>query len=163
MVTEYHHHSRQDLAIEVEYFEMDKLRSQFEELLRGYRDYRSLDSNDMLPEERQDLKKRADLATNTFQAAFRGQLSSNRNTLNSTPIPEAINTMMSWATQIMPRHAHSQPLGPKEYFADVRDWPPHLQTLTTEVAGAGQSSLWPFICKIRYVHLLEIETSANHF
>ncbi|KAF2789491.1 hypothetical protein K505DRAFT_365563 [Melanomma pulvis-pyrius CBS 109.77] len=145
VVTEYHFHERDDFIIQVDYFTLEALRRQFKELLRAYREYQSLpNDSDITNEERADLKKRADLAKNTFSASFKERLVQNPGILLSLPFDQAVNIMIVWALQILPQQETT-----RESFGLIRQCSARLTQLTSETDSVAQTCVWPFIRKIR--------------
>lgn len=169
-MTEFHYHDRDGFFINVEYFSREDLRTQFEEFLHLYRNHRDLSAtpqngNDRAddPHEREDLQRRNELATSTFQAAFPAHFTGDSEVFQSLPISEALDTLMDWVSTILPREAQGQPSGTQDFFDNIGQYSNRLKVLTSE-NEAPQRNLWPFIRKIRYVtyvlppHLCETET-----
>ncbi|ORY11257.1 hypothetical protein BCR34DRAFT_484487 [Clohesyomyces aquaticus] len=149
VVTEYHYHDRNDFVIDVDYFTIDDLEDQFRELLRGYREFRN-NSQNMNQDEREAMKKRADLAENTFKASFGARFDNNNRLFLSSPLEEVVTTMVAWATEILPRPgALNQEGRTQESFATIDICSERLQALTSETESAVQVVSWPFIRKIR--------------
>jgi len=129
----------------VDYFTLEELKAQFKDLLQAYRDYKSLTSeSDITAEEREDLKKKADLAGSTFTSSFRDRLAQNPRILLSSPFDHTLDTMMDWASQILPRQGNMQ-----SSFALIEQCSSRLNQLTSETDDAARTSVWPFIRKIR--------------
>jgi hypothetical protein len=157
-VTEYIHHDREDFVIHVEYFSIEELKTQFQELLRAYRDFKSLsnrvssrheDGKD--DDDKGELKKKAILAEETFEASFRTRLASVPTLLSSMPFDEAIKTLTRWASLLLPRQKG------KETFSTVAACSSRLRELASEaddscLSDQGPRTCWPFIQKLQ-VHL----------
>ncbi|KAF2194396.1 hypothetical protein K469DRAFT_495226, partial [Zopfia rhizophila CBS 207.26] len=153
-VTEYLFHDRDDFIIHVDYFPLDELKKQFEELLRAYRDYQSLprnsrgrDEDDEDDIDRKGLQRQADLARETFRASFTERLEQTPTVLSSMPFEHAVGTMVEWASQLLPRQ------GGQESFSTVEGCSSRLRELTSESDDSlpnGESrTCWPFIQKLR--------------
>ncbi|KAF2108978.1 hypothetical protein BDV96DRAFT_652220 [Lophiotrema nucula] len=150
VVTEYHYHDRDDFLIEVDYFTLEELRTQFQQLLRAYREHQSADGSGMTTEERDDLKRRADLAISTFNASFRENLHSTPGVLTALPFDHAIETLMDWTTQILGRPAGAgRGSASRESFENTGECSDRLQLLTSEFEERDRACLWPFIRKIK--------------
>jgi hypothetical protein len=129
----------------VDYFTLEEVKKQFEDLLQAYREYKSLTPrSDITAEERENLKKKADLASSTFTSSFRDRLAQNPRILLSSPFDRTLNTMMDWASQILPRQGNMQ-----TSFALIEQCSSRLNQLTSETDDAARTSVWPFIRKIR--------------
>lgn len=98
----------------------------------------------MSAEEREEFKKREELALNTFKASFRTRLDDNPELLLSLPLEQALDTMMTWTTQILSHQGPTQ-----ETFDTDDQCSSRLKVLTSEMDGDGQICLWPFIKKLR--------------
>ncbi|RYP01347.1 hypothetical protein DL765_010864 [Monosporascus sp. GIB2] len=152
-VTEYLFHDRDDFIIHVDYFPLDELKRQFEELLRAYRDYQSLPRNsggrveDDEDGHNRRLQRKADLAKETLRASFRERLEQTPTVLFSMPFEHAVETMVEWASQLLPRQ------GGQESFRTVEECSSRLRELSSESGDSlpnGESrTCWPFIQKLR--------------
>ncbi|KAM0427908.1 hypothetical protein ACHAPT_007367 [Fusarium lateritium] len=100
VVTEFHHHSRDTLDIEVDLFTMDELQEQLTGMLQSYRHYR-FHSDDMEDAERRDNEASANLARDTFQAMFRGRLNDEAFLINR-PEEDVLETLFQWASRERP-------------------------------------------------------------
>ncbi|KAF2688370.1 hypothetical protein K458DRAFT_414140 [Lentithecium fluviatile CBS 122367] len=154
-VTEYLFHDRDDFIVKVDYFPLDELKKQFEELLTAYRDYQSLpprnsrggtengeDDND-----RRTLQRKADLAGQTFRASFRERLEQTPTVLSSMPFGHAVGTMVEWASLLLPQQ------GRQESFSTIEGCSSRLRELTSESDDSLPSGVsrtcWPFIQKLQ--------------
>lgn len=151
VVTEYHYHNKEDFIIQIDYFSLTELSTQFDELLRAHREYRRSSGDKMLPEEREDLKKRSELADSTFKACFKSRLTINHAIMNKLSIEDALKTMKQWASELIPADAQRD-REVREVYTDARACSQRLQELTSEIEEPGESCPWPFIRKIR-VHM----------
>ncbi|RYO90874.1 hypothetical protein DL766_001625 [Monosporascus sp. MC13-8B] len=153
-VTEYLFHNRDDFIIQVDYFPLDELKRQFEELLRAYRDYQSLpgnsrgrDEDDEDDNNRRRLQRKADLAKGTLRASFKERLEQTPSVLSSMPFEHAVETMVEWASQLLPRQ------GGQESFRTVEGCSARLRELSSEsddsLPNGGSRPCWPFIQKLR--------------
>jgi hypothetical protein len=148
-VTEYHFHSRNDLVIVIDYFTPEELKQQYDELLRAYRQNATSATETMSADERDDLQKRADLAINTFRASFRRRLNENPSILLSTPLGDALDSMMTWVSQILAQQGgNRRDSQSRETFRNAEQCSSRLKALTSEADEAGPS-FWPFIRKIK--------------
>jgi predicted ATPase len=150
VVTEYHFHDRDDYFIEIDYFTMQELRSQFKELLGAYRQYESPEPPDMPAADREDLRKNAVLAQSTFRASFRNKLDDHPEVLGTLPLREAIDTMMGWVEQVLPRLS-TQENSLRESFSDINQCSNRLTVLASETDERDQAYPWPFIRKLKLV------------
>ncbi|EDU46388.1 conserved hypothetical protein [Pyrenophora tritici-repentis Pt-1C-BFP] len=152
-VTEYMFHERDDFTIHVDYFTLHELRRQFEELLRAHRDYQSLlkaPKSNGGDEEGESggkaLRRKADLATQTFQAIFREKLHENPNALSSMEFDRAVGLMVDWASALLPR------LQGQQSFGTIERCSARLRELTSDSIDPSNNSVsqtrWPFIRKI---------------
>lgn len=152
-VTEYVYHDRDDYVIQVDYFPLDELKKQFEELLQAYRDYESLYQNpnrrardDEEDNDRRRSQRKAELAKETFKASFGHRLEQTPTLLSSMTFAHAIHTMLEWASQLVP-HERS-----RESFDTVDQCSARLRGLTSESDDASRRrsrTCWPFIHKIQ--------------
>ncbi|KAH6642927.1 hypothetical protein C7974DRAFT_301862 [Boeremia exigua] len=156
-VTEYIYHDKDNFIIHVDYFTLDELRRQFEELLRAYRDYEELPEtakskggNKEAQSVNKVLEKKANLATQTFSAIFKAKLGNEPTVLSTMVFERAINLMVGWAEDLLPR------TNDQESFNTDEQCSSRLRELTSEsdaraTNGATQNQ-WPLIRKLR-VHL----------
>lgn len=154
-MTEYHFHDRNDYSIEVDYFSLEELQTQFEQLLSSLREYESTTASvlaSMAAEDRENLKRKADLATSTFRASFRERLDNNPALLDVAAFDAAINTMMTWVSQILPQLGMGESgILSRESFDDINQCSNRLKSLTSETEERDQACLWPFIRKLKFV------------
>ncbi|KAF2266375.1 hypothetical protein CC78DRAFT_459505 [Lojkania enalia] len=149
VVTEYHFHDRDDFVVHIDFFTREDLRRQFEELLRAFREHESSHGVEMTVEEREDLRRRSDLANNTFSASFTNRLMERPTMLLRAPFEEAISTMLTWTTEILSRSGREHDAQRQEVFDDISQCSIRLKELTSETGDRGQTSLWPFIRKLK--------------
>lgn len=154
-MTEYLYHDRNDFIIHVDYFSLDELKSQFEELLRAYRDYQLLprisrgrnEDEDNDDGDRRTLERKASLARETFRASFQEKLEQVPTILTTMPFELAVGKMIEWASRILP------PEEGHEAFSTVEGCSTRLRQLTSESDDSfrtgGSRSCWPFIQKLR--------------
>jgi len=143
-------HDQEDLIINVDYFSLEELKQQFEELLRAYRDFDLFLTNqgnqdNGNKEHTENLKKRRELADATFRAAFQTRLDQMPTVLSTMPFDQAIDQMVSWASQQIPRH------GSQEVFHTVDECSSRLRALTSasEESSPEAQTYWPLIRKLR--------------
>lgn len=123
--------------------------------MRAYQDYSS-PPPDITSEKRQELGRKAGIAVNTFKAALRRRWDDNSEWLVSRPLPTAIDTMMQWASQLLPqRNTTENGAQVQESIGDERRCSSRLKELTSEIDKEGQVP-WPFIQRIRSVLLTAI-------
>lgn len=138
----------------MDYFTLDELKTQFEELLRAYRDFHSLpeasrraDDNDDSDGDKQRSKKTAELAIETFRASFKERLDRTPRVLTSMPFDRAVGSMVEWASQLLPRDAG------QESFSTIEACSSRLRELTSESNDVSTNgpprTCWPFIQKLR--------------
>lgn len=134
---------------------MQELQTQFEQLLSSFREYKSKNASvlaEMAAEDRENLKRKADLATSTFRASFRERLDNTPAVLDVVAFDEAINTMMTWVSQVLPRLSTGESgILSRESFDDINQCSNRLKSLTSETEERDQACLWPFIRKIKSV------------
>ncbi|QKX56123.1 uncharacterized protein TRUGW13939_03223 [Talaromyces rugulosus] len=148
VVTEYHFHDRDDYFIEIEYFTMQELRRQFEQLLGAYRQHKFPESPTMSAADREDLGKNAALAQSTFRASFRNKLDDHPEVLDTLPFSDAIDTMMGWVEQVLPSLG-TQENSLRESFSDINQCSNRLTVLASETDERDQAYSWPLIRKLK--------------
>ncbi|KAH7071874.1 hypothetical protein BKA63DRAFT_492539 [Paraphoma chrysanthemicola] len=153
-VTEYHFHERNDFVVHVDYFSLEELKTQFEELLRAHRDFHLLPArrgsgteDDVTENERLIMQRKAELAMQTFRTSFGARLIEIPELLSSTPFEQAVAMMVEWASQLVPQQAQ------RNTFSILEDCAAWLRTLSSETdsssrTGSGRTS-WPFMQKVR--------------
>ncbi|KAH8688821.1 hypothetical protein BGW36DRAFT_392225 [Talaromyces proteolyticus] len=147
VVTEYHFHDRDDYSIDIDYFTVQELRTQFEQLLSAYREHESTTEDDV----RQAMRQKADLAKSTFQASFRYKLDDDPELLGTLPFDQAINKMMVWVLEVVPG-LDTRDRDTRESFEDINQCSNRLRILTSDTEERDQACLWPFIRKLK-VHM----------
>lgn len=106
----------------------------------------------MAAEDRENLKRKADLATNTFRASFRERLDDNPAVLDTMDFNEAIHTIMTWVVDVLPQLCTVESvILSRESFDDINQCSIRLKSLTSETEERDQACLWPFIRKIKFV------------
>jgi hypothetical protein len=140
-------------VVHIDYFPIDELKKQFEELLRAYRDYelvkgdqRNRNDGSTSDTELRRLQKKAKLAKETFKASFGEKLEQMPTLLVSLPFEHAITTMVEWASQLLPRQVG------EERFRTVEECSSRLRELISESADSSchdSKTYWPFIQKLR--------------
>lgn len=130
---------------------MQELRSQFEQLLGAYREDKNPPPN-MTAADREDLLGKAALAESTFRASFRNKFDDNSEVFGTVPLGDAIDIMMSWAEQVLPRLARTQENSTmRETFSDINQCSNRLKVLASETDERDQACSWPFIRKLKFV------------
>lgn len=134
---------------------MQELQTQFEQLLSSFREYKSTTASAlaaMAAEDRENLKRKADLAKSTFKASFRERLDNTPAVLDVVAFDEAIDTMMTWVSQVLPQLGTGESgILPRESFDDINQCSNRLKSLTSETEERDQACLWPFIRKLKFV------------
>lgn len=150
VATEFHHHTRDDFAIEVEYFGLAEFRDQLSELLQAYRLYHHCIANriDLEP----GVKEKHDIARDTFQAAFTAQLRGNEQFLLDWAEDNVLDCFLIWTGELCPplmqdAAARSR----KTIVVTADDCSQMLMGLASELDQAGASAIWPFVKKIKFV------------
>jgi hypothetical protein len=106
----------------------------------------------MAAEDRENLKQKADLAKSTFRASFRERLDNTPAVLDAVVFDEAIDTMMTWVSQILPQLGTGESgILSRESFDDINQCSIRLKRLTSETEERDQACLWPFIRKLKFV------------
>jgi hypothetical protein len=138
----------------VDYFSVDELKQQYEELLRAHRDFKLLpkgqsngEDSDMTDNDKQRLQKKSALATATFEASFGERLKEMPGILLSTPFEPAIAKMVDWASQVLPQQAAQNTFSTIE---ECSSWSRELVSETDRATSNGNvRKSWPFIQKVR--------------
>jgi hypothetical protein len=135
---------------------LQELQTQFEQLLSSFREYKSTTVSAlaaMAAEDRENLKRKADLATSTFRASFGERLGNTPAVLDGVAFDEAINTMMTWVSQVLPQLGTGESgILLRESFDDANQCSNRLKSLTSETEERDQTCLWPFIRKLKFVY-----------
>lgn len=142
VVTEYNYHDASDFVVEVERFSIEELHEQLAELLRCYRDFH-LQGESMDDEARKDLEARANLATDTFQAMFRGSLE-DENWLLEKSQHVILEQFRSWMTSATGLQLPSRQVATTSEQCSLL-----LMQLTSEVPDTRLPAAWPYIRKIK--------------
>ncbi|KAH7406760.1 hypothetical protein DE146DRAFT_404176 [Phaeosphaeria sp. MPI-PUGE-AT-0046c] len=158
-VTEYHFHEQDDFVVHVDYFSLDQLRQQFEELLTAHRDFEKLGTrgrggtgNETPDDERQQLRKKSELAIETFRACLGERVREMPGLLSTMSFERAVTTMIDWASERLPTQVERLSFGAIE---ECSSW---LRDISSDPGpessspGSNTRPSWPFIQKIR-VHL----------
>ncbi|KAF1998022.1 hypothetical protein P154DRAFT_440141 [Amniculicola lignicola CBS 123094] len=150
VVTEYHHHDGDNFIVEVNYFTMEDLKTQFSDLLEALREQNSSDGSSMTQGEVEDLEHRAHLAKDTFRAAFEHIPNYDLEELLSMPFQVALRTLLNWGSGILRRHGtNGQSAQMRETFGNIHDCSSRMRRLTSDIESSNEACLWPFIQKIR--------------
>lgn len=130
---------------------MQELRSQFEQLLGAYREDKTPPPN-MTAADREDLLGKAVLAESTFRASFRNKLDDHSEVLSTVPLEDAIDVMMGWVEQVLPRSVRTQENSTmRQSFSDINQCSNRLKVLASETDERDQACYWPFIRKLKFV------------
>ncbi|KAF3031928.1 hypothetical protein E8E12_002110 [Didymella heteroderae] len=106
-ITEYIFHEENTFDVHLEFFTVDELKKQIEELLRAYRDFHSKHGSADYKDDCEDsigkaLEKKAILAAETFKAMFTEKLANRPDVLSSLDFKHAVCTMVEWVSQLLP-------------------------------------------------------------
>jgi hypothetical protein len=149
-VTEFHFHDKENFIIHVDYFSSEALKTQFEELLKAYRDDQSLLGDMRTGDEdakvyRDTLTRKASLALATFKTSFGDWLGKESSLLSTVPFDRAIEKMIKRVSQLLPSQAGPEP------FSTIEACSIRLRELVSEpnIANADSPTYWPFIRKVR--------------
>ncbi|KAF2638819.1 hypothetical protein P280DRAFT_404207 [Massarina eburnea CBS 473.64] len=156
VVTEYHYHERDDFIIHIDYFTLDELKTQYENLLRAYRDYQALASGsdkNTSQKDKDSLKQHANLASATFSACFGDMLERTPAILSSLPFDHAIKMMLDWTERLLPSQSVSGN-SEQQQFNSVGKCSVRLGELTSQIGGStvnnqARTFPWPFVKKLR--------------
>lgn len=137
---------------------MDELKKQYEDLLRAYKDNQNPPTG-TTREDLEDLKRKAELAEETFRASFGDKLAQTPGLL-SFPIELAVATMLQWASTLLPPAQGIHSVGKEEFYNDIAACSSRLRELTSETEvndrnTSRQTSPWPFVRKLKYVRALQ--------
>jgi hypothetical protein len=110
---------------------------------------RNRNEDEMADTELGRSQKKAKLAEETFRASFGQKLERIPNLLSSFKFEDAVETMVEWTSQLLPRQACT------ETFSTIEECSSRLRELVSESDGSSEGrprTSWPFIQKVR-VHL----------
>ncbi|KAJ4302862.1 hypothetical protein N0V90_001753 [Kalmusia sp. IMI 367209] len=152
VATEYHYHERDDYIIQVEYFTLEELKKQYQEMIRDYQENESPPS-DATEEHLQDLQRKARLAKKTLRASF-GKRMKQTPSVFTFQIDHAVDTMLQWASQLLPRDRVGQSIQTRETHSTLSTCSSRLRELISEdkVAETNrveQTCPWPFLRKLK--------------
>jgi hypothetical protein len=129
---------------------VDELKIQIEELLRAYRDFRSMlgDRKNVCEDNIEKvLEKKAVLATQTFEAIFAEKLANRPDVLSSMDFEHAVRTMIEWVSELLPRTES------RESHTTLETCSARLRELTTDSgnnpSNESPRAPWPLIRKLR--------------
>ncbi|SPO03125.1 uncharacterized protein DNG_05807 [Cephalotrichum gorgonifer] len=142
VVTQYIYHDMDHFEIDVELFTMDEIMAQLTDLLQSYRHFH-LHRNEMNEEEKQDFKKRADVALHTFQAMFRGRLGNERFLVRQEE-DTVLDKLISWARELAPSSSSG-----RQVASSLSQCSTIIENVTTENSSSDGPAMWPYIRKIR--------------
>lgn len=155
-MTEYHFHEQDDFLVRVDYFSLQQLRQQFEELLRAHRDFeesrsrRGRSSGDNTSDhDMGQLEKKSELALETFRACFGEKLREKPGIISTMTFQRAISTMIDWAFTLLPKQAEQMSFSA---IAECSSW---LRDISSEsrpesyLQSSNARPSWPLIQKIR--------------
>jgi hypothetical protein len=110
------------------------------------KDQRNKNNDGMTDAELGRLQKKAKLAKETFKASFGERLTQMPALLTSSPFEDAVETMVSWTSQLLPRQAE------EETFSTAEECSSRLRGLVSESSDSSNEdprTHWPFIQKLR--------------
>jgi len=143
VVTEYHHHERDDFVIDVELLGVEEAQEQVRALLSSYRHYYENGSSITDQLERKDAEDNAAVARDTFLAMFRGRLDSEA-FLRRGSVEAVQQTLASWVEEF-----HPSAVAGRSSHATATECSDQLVRLTSEPTGAREPAIWPFIRGIK--------------
>ncbi|KAL2286393.1 hypothetical protein FJTKL_07151 [Diaporthe vaccinii] len=135
VVTEYHFHAADNFIIDVDMFTEDELCEQIAELLASYRAFHS--------DVETESKEKADIAINTFKSMFRGKLQNEAWILDESE-DIVLDCFKTWAKQA--RRLVSPGRQPAQTLDECSSL---LVPLSSEPNNPRQSSMWPYIRKVK--------------
>lgn len=138
--------------MEAEIFSIEELKKQYEDMLQTYQQSQSLPA-DLQEQDLAELRRMAEIAKYTFEASFKGRLE-HRPDLLALPIDLAVETMLQWASQLLPQHNASPTSRIHETYSDIATCSLRIRELTSEVREMetqGPKIPWPYVRKLRYV------------
>ncbi|KAK1566032.1 uncharacterized protein LY79DRAFT_529529, partial [Colletotrichum navitas] len=142
VVTEYHHHARDDFVVEMELFDKDELANQVHELLKSYRRFH-LHAREMTRDDGvEEAEQQAKVALDTFRAMFRGRLGDEAFLANDME-ENVLSLLRSWLNETYPQDDG------KYTMAEVQACSSLLMRLTSETAGAREPAIWSYIKTIK--------------
>jgi hypothetical protein len=149
----------------VEYFGSAEFQDQLLELLQAYRLYKHCIATGV--ELEPGVKERHDLACDTFHAAFKSELRGNEQFLTDWSEENVLQCFLTWTRELCPpMMLNSAARSSRLITANPEECSRKLMQLTSEFGQAGESAVWPFIKKIRFV-LLDLSivrrSTANDF
>ncbi|ROW15158.1 hypothetical protein VPNG_03092 [Cytospora leucostoma] len=135
VVTEYKFHAADNFIIDVEMFSEAELCEQLADLLGSYRAFKSGVEG--------ESKEKAEIAVDTFRSMFRGKLQNDNWILNESE-DVVLDHFKTWAKQ-------ARRLGPpsRQVVQTVEECSSLLAPLSSEPSNQLQSSVWPYVRKIR--------------
>ncbi|KAK3994289.1 hypothetical protein QBC44DRAFT_322976 [Cladorrhinum sp. PSN332] len=142
VATEYLFRDNEAFAVEVTPFSESELRTQLSGLIESYRLYK-LHKNDIQDrEERKLAEEQFRLATDTFQAMFRGRMQDGRFILDNTE-EGVLEIMMGWA-----RECGWQDGSQDHTFTDAEECSSLLAKLNSAGRQSREPASWPYTKKI---------------
>jgi hypothetical protein len=133
---------------------MEEIKDQYSELLQAYRRYHLRDITN--PEDGgADFKEKANVARDTFRAAFGNRLTQDEQFLVEESERTVLDRLLAWTREssapIMDGAEDSQ----RRYVAaDAQQCSMRLNGLTSESDIEHESAVWPFIRKIWFVFII---------
>ncbi|GKT70745.1 tat pathway signal sequence [Colletotrichum tofieldiae] len=144
VVTEYHYHAGRDFFVDVDLFSKEEVMEQTTELLKSYRRFHLHAGNMEEVDGVEEAKEQANVARDTFRAMFRDRLGDGH-FLEGNSEQGVLSTMRSWLEQTYPQ------VGGRHARGGLQECSRLLMSLTSEVAGASEPAVWPYIKKIRLI------------
>ncbi|CAI6339182.1 unnamed protein product [Periconia digitata] len=153
VATEYHYHARDDFVVEVNYFDEEELRLQYEEMLRVYRNHTfSQYQDDKITRDDDNSKEgSATIAITILKESFGEKLNSTPSILSELDFFDAINELVCWASLLLKSHSNSKRMS----FVRVEDCSAKLVELTSPRSTFSQAHMsvpacpWPFIKNLK--------------
>ncbi|KAK4220911.1 hypothetical protein QBC38DRAFT_493173 [Podospora fimiseda] len=146
VATEYRFHDSETFTVEVTTFTEDEIRTRLSDLIAAYQLYETHKDNFDSDEEAEPAEEQFHLATDTFNAMFKGQMHDTE-FITTDAEDEVLDTMMGWAREV------AQCVGNQRHtFTDAEECSSLLTKLNSATGDADQPAPWPYMKKIS-VHL----------
>ncbi|KAK4161389.1 hypothetical protein QBC43DRAFT_323938 [Cladorrhinum sp. PSN259] len=147
VATEYRFHDSQTFTIQVTPFTEDELRTQLSGLVQSYQYWEAYQhSPELGGADRKLAEEQYKLASDTFQAMFRGRvrMANPKAFITSHSENIVLETMMLWTRQLGPRAVRDE----EHIFDNAEACSSMLSSLNSEDRSIEEPSSWPYIKKI---------------
>ena len=145
----------------MEYFTIKEIKDQFSELLQAYRRYHLRD--DSSPEDGgSGFKEKAEVAIDTFRAAFGNRLTQNEQFLINDSEVQVLDTLLSWTRESNAPLTEGTENTLRRYnVPEAEQCSRRLTELTSDDDSEREAAVWPFIQKIKYVLTVRLLRSLH--